>query len=142
MIPGVYAPYMRLPWAPDGRTRSGVDCWGLIVLVYRELYGLELPEFAGALRGRELPELGAADIAAIRSAWRENARAWIPVDVQNALEGDVIDKRVGWARPHVLLIVSRDHALHATPDGVRAVPYRGRDWLRLSQKVYRHPTRV
>jgi cell wall-associated NlpC family hydrolase len=39
------ADYVGLPFAPRGRTREGVDCWGLVCLVYAELLGRALPSY-------------------------------------------------------------------------------------------------
>jgi cell wall-associated NlpC family hydrolase len=37
--------YVGVPYRPNGRDRAGWDCWGLVVAVYRERLGLELPDY-------------------------------------------------------------------------------------------------
>lgn len=37
--------YTRIRYAPCGRSWQGVDCWGLVYLVYRDERGIELPTY-------------------------------------------------------------------------------------------------
>lgn len=37
--------YIGIPYEPFGRTFSGCDCWGLVLLYYRRELGIELPAY-------------------------------------------------------------------------------------------------
>jgi len=46
--------YSHIPFVDGGRDEHGVDCWGLVCLVSRDEFGVELPDYPGAglSRGR------------------------------------------------------------------------------------------
>lgn len=41
----IYSKYIGIPYVIRGRTIKGLDCWGLPILLYRELFGVELLDF-------------------------------------------------------------------------------------------------
>lgn len=46
--------YVGLPYLAGGRDRAGLDCWGLLRLVYLEQRGIELPQLPGVYVDDEL----------------------------------------------------------------------------------------
>ncbi|MGN6538934.1 MAG: C40 family peptidase [Mesorhizobium sp.] len=69
------APYVGIPDLAKGRTHAGADCWGLAMLVYRELRGIELPDYASEyLDDRDHAEIGAiARREKVAERWRKVA---------------------------------------------------------------------
>lgn len=49
MLPSWVEDYVGLPYKPGGRTRDGIDCWGLIALIHKERLGRPLPDYDGPL---------------------------------------------------------------------------------------------
>jgi len=58
--------YIGIPFVSNGRTLAGCDCYGLVRLVLRNEYGIDLPElsdnYADALNVRETARLFAENI--------------------------------------------------------------------------------
>lgn len=104
--------YVGIPYAVGGRDRNGLDCWGLLCVVFREQRGVELPDWH-----------------AERDAMRSTVRA-ISRGVADSMHDDlarrldapepwaiVISER-GIAAYHAGLCVGRHHVLHASRRGV------------------------
>lgn len=100
------ARYIGIPFTERGRDREGVDCWGLVVLVYRDLFGIELPSYAeeyGTTTDAE--EIGAL----VR---RESRTVWQEVPLREARLGDVLLFRVRGQAMHCGLVVVPPTFLH------------------------------
>jgi len=58
--------YIGIPFISNGRTTDGCDCYGLVRLVLRNEYGIELPElsdnYADAMNVRETARLFAENL--------------------------------------------------------------------------------
>src|SRR5262245_45791778 len=43
--PATLTALVGIPYLERGRTTRGADCWGIVLLAARELWGLQLPEY-------------------------------------------------------------------------------------------------
>lgn len=63
--------YVGIPFADGGREREqGLDCWGLVRLVFREVRAIELPTYG---------EVSAEDLKAIALKVKEEREHWLSV---------------------------------------------------------------
>jgi len=98
--------FIGLPWLEGGRDRSGIDCWGLLALVYREVYQIDLPSFSDRY-------VTLADHDAISDLIEGNIGAWREVPKGSEQEGDGILLTTNGGRPsHVGVVVQGRRMLH------------------------------
>ncbi len=107
--------YVGIPWQWRGRDRDGIDCHGLVMLVYREVFGLPVADFTYQTHAD-----GMAAIDAERRAWHQVA-APAPGDVAivDAIHRGTDGRRVRGPF-HLALYAGADRTLHAA-DGLGVV---------------------
>lgn len=135
-IPSWVAQYIGLPYAELGRSRDGVDCWGLVKLVLSEQLGLQtmdcVTEYSDVGDRIVVPPL-------IR---RMQEKEW--VRVEEPQEFDTLIFNIRGQPMHVGLVVNADSFLHS-PEGkmLSALErYTDRIWARRIEGFYRHVARV
>jgi cell wall-associated NlpC family hydrolase len=107
--PDWVVPYIGLPWQMLGRTREGLDCWGLVRLVLAERWGVAVPAFDGAgWTGQRKAE----DIAAFARFITGHMPDWKSVGWVGRREGDGVLLRVRGRPVHIGLIVAPEWFLH------------------------------
>ena len=128
--------YIGIPFAPDGRSRDGLDCWGLVQLVYRERLGIELPGYDGVFKEES------ADNLRIVSDLMDRERAkW--TRVREPAEFDVLLMRIhGRLVSHVGICLPKSRMLHILK-GISSVvePTAGMHWKDRIVGAYRHADR-
>lgn len=74
-VPAEYASFIGLPYADKGRDRDGVDCWGLVKLVYAEVAGIVLPDYSDAYtRPGDHASVAAAVESGLKDGWQRVER--------------------------------------------------------------------
>lgn len=94
--------YIGIPYAEKGRDRSGLDCWGLVRLVYKDQFDYELPSFVEDYESDNSPRI--SELIAIG---KEN---WSKVTQPQV--GDVILLRISGLFMHVGVVISPNEFLH------------------------------
>lgn len=96
--------YVGIPYENRGRTREGVDCWGLVQLWYREQLDIDVPDYLWAYSA-------ANDKESVSHAIEENKASWNKVD--EPAYGDVLVFRIMGYPMHVGIKLNGDDFLHA-----------------------------
>ena len=104
--PNWVADYIGLPYLQHGRTREGMDCWGLIILVFAEKFKVTLPSYATDYRDVDaLEEIN--DIVEV-----EKQRGWVQIPAGSERLGDVVVFRVVGIPCHVGMVTEQGRFLH------------------------------
>jgi cell wall-associated NlpC family hydrolase len=104
--PAWAADYVGLPWAPGGRTRAGLDCWGLYATIRAERFSGPPPPYAGPAWAP------GADADAIADAVEAYARSHRQIRMAEAAPGDAVLIRLGRWPIHVGTVVAPGLMLH------------------------------
>lgn len=93
-----------VPYVSRGRDIKGADCWGIILLAQRYLYGTDVPdysEYRDSTNKEETEHLFTA-----RNDWRQ-------VPLEQVLPGDVIVLRIMGHPMHAAVYVGGGKMLHS-----------------------------
>lgn len=138
MIPPWVAKYVGIPYIVEGRDPEddgGVDCWGLLVLIWREVYGADLPAYDGP---HWKP---GADRDAIVAAIAREVERYQPVPAGEEAAGDGIILRMAGDPLHIGLVVAPGWMIHTHETAGSCIEnYRSMQWGRrvLGFRRYRH----
>lgn len=98
------AEYIGIPYQINGRDRDGIDCWGLVRLVYQEQLGKQIPSYAGYYDHAE-------DYDGFATAFDEGIADW--QEVTEPKEFDSIWVRLMGIDCHTGVMLDNGKMLHA-----------------------------
>jgi cell wall-associated NlpC family hydrolase len=127
--------YIDIPFKPDGRDRNeGLDCWGLVCLVYKERLGIIIPEYKGIYKTQTITSL-----RRVAKTMREEKDKWQRIMTPEPY--DVIMLRTGKFTWHVGVVIDRNNMLHIM-HGINSVveSYKGLLWKNRVEE-FRHYVR-
>lgn len=115
--PQIIMHYVGLPYREGGDTRTGVDCYGLLRLVYRERLGLYLDDAAGVCDGE----------------WRR-----VPAGSRLAL-WDALLFNIAGQPAHCAIALENSEMLHIVRGGTSCVErFTSMKWISRIEGIYRH----
>lgn len=123
--------FVGLPWLAGGRSRSGLDCWGIVHLVYREALDIALPSYDGS------DPAALADNAPLFDAAAKEP--WRIVPMGDEREFDVGLFRVGAHPCHVGVVTRAGRMLHVQDGCMSRIEHYGHGpWAHRLLGFYRH----
>lgn len=103
--------YVGLPWQFAGRSSEGVDCWGLLWLIYRDVLKIDVASYE-----RETLDAPEREQIATMMAGELTQLPWTDISLGHEREFDMaVFKRAG-IDSHVGVVVQPGRMLHITHD--------------------------
>jgi cell wall-associated NlpC family hydrolase len=135
-----YKKYIGIPFKPGGRDFSGVDCYGVIVLVYKEERGIHLWDTSNYDLNKETP----AKENLMLSNYHRN---WYEIDESELEEFDVLlfnlDSELPNIPTHAALYIGEDRILNCMEgDPVHICKFRNGTLMRFFHSAYRYKGKV
>lgn len=93
---------LDVPWVNRGTSFDGMDCYGVVILYYRHVLGIELPNPAGYVEGVKTDQCWASETSSGR---------WQQVDRPSS-GGIVLTAYYGDTPVHVGMVISGRRVLH------------------------------
>lgn len=107
MMPPFIQEFVGVPFMEKGRSRAGVDCWGLVRLFYEERLGIALPSYTeNYATTRDHEEIGALVRREVLTDWRE-------IPLVETYTGDVLVLRVTGEPMHIGIVIAPPMFLHS-----------------------------
>ena len=94
--------YIGIPYKPNGRDQNGLDCWGLVRLVYSEQYSIELPNLSA--------DYNVDDYSRLTDLVAQYREGWLKVTEPSI--GDVIIFKIFGHETHIGIVISSTQFLH------------------------------
>lgn len=134
-MPEWLSKYIGLPYLEGGRGHNGVDCYGLIRLIYAEKFGIILPEYSDIawLEGCDSHKLS-TEINDCKSDWQE---------VDQPVLGDVIILRMMGMPIHIGLVVDKGIMIHSARGHNSAIErFDNIKWQKRIEGFYRRKSEI
>ena len=105
--------FTGVPWVRGGHTVAGADCWGLTIMVLREVYGINVREYNGSqATGEELTEIINNEI---------NSSRWDRIDIPSPGDVCVMVSRITGKSGHMGVFVGHGSVLHSPDEGGKMI---------------------
>jgi cell wall-associated NlpC family hydrolase len=131
-----YIPYIGIPYVKGGRELqrdAGLDCWGLVVVIAKDLRSIELPKYDTINTHLNINQA---------SSLLVNTDLYKDCDVvDSVLEGDLLLFKIVGNPLHIGYAISQSEMIHADPaTGTVIENFRSKKWQSRLYRTYRLKT--
>lgn len=95
--------YIKTEFVEKGRSESGVDCWGLVGLIYKNELGIDLPDYLDVYESTN-------DRDALAATIDEESKKWETVTEPQEYDVVILDMR--GVPMHVGIVTKPNHMIH------------------------------
>jgi len=100
-----FSPYIGIEFKSCGRDRSGLDCWGLLCLIYKERLGISLPSYIDEYTD-------AYSYRKISDAVNTHLPEWIPIKAGSEKVFDVVIFKLRGLPIHLGMVIKPGQMIH------------------------------
>lgn len=122
-----------IPYVLGGRSEDGADCWGLVIICYKDLFNITLPSYehiAWSVSNGSTTAEGIADLLDTSAPF---------VKVGSPDLGDFVLINILGNPVHIGFMINKTTMIHTSDKiGVASDDIRGRKWQKRIQGFYRH----
>jgi cell wall-associated NlpC family hydrolase len=126
-----YSHYIGIPYKATGRTIEGSDCWGLVCMVARDIFKVDMPSYNEYSPDEDWQEM--SDVI------QRHIKEWDTVTAGDEVAGDVVLMRLRGQPLHVGIVIGNNRMIHIMK-GINSVmeDYTGRVWNKRVLGIYRY----
>lgn len=126
--------YITIPYKKMGRDKDGLDCWGLVRMIYKDQFNVELPSYVDQYNADDTHDSLAELIAISKESWTKT---------DNPVIGDVLLLRAEGSLSHVGVVISPTHFIHVIEDiNVAIERYDQGKWKNRLEGAYRYDSNL
>lgn len=124
---------LMIPYELGGRSESGMDCWGLVVMAYKELFGIDVPTYDSTVWSVSNSHITSEDI-------KNHLKSSAPfVEVENPKYGDFVLINILGDPVHIGFMLDSKTMIHTSEKtGVVCENIGSIKWKKRIEGFYRH----